>query len=106
MPFKEILEHPRLPSAATMAYDLARITRLSDTDLISKMDIYAELLEERHNSGKQRGKKWPPDLFESKGHWRRLSREEMASALVVEYVKYALGKSRSEAVGELLGLRR
>jgi len=66
VPFKEILEHPRLPSAATMAYDLARITGLSDAALMSKMDIYAELLEERHNSGKQRGKKWPRDLFENK----------------------------------------
>ena len=106
VPFKEILEHPGLPSAATMAYDLARITGLSDADLISKMDIYAELLEKRHNSGSQRGRKWPRDLFENKDRWRRLSREEMASALVVEYVKYAIGKSRSEAVGELLGLSR
>jgi IS1 family transposase len=106
VPFKEILEHPGLPSAATMAYDLARITGLSDAALTSKMDIYAELLKKRHNSGKQRGKKWPRDLFENKSHWRRLSREEMASALVVEYVKCAIGKSRSEAVGELLGLRR
>ena len=106
VPFKEILEHPGLPAPARMAYDLSRITGLSEADLASKMDIYAGLLEKRYHTGRQRGKKWPPDLFETKDHWRRLSREEKASALVIEYVKYAIGKSRTEAVAELLEVRR
>ena len=106
VPFKEIMEHPRLPSAATMAEDFSRITGLPDAVLVSRMDIYARLLEKRYNTGSRRSKKWSADIFENKDHWRQLSREEMESALVIEYVKYALGKSRPEEVGELLGLRR
>jgi len=63
------------------------------------------VLENRYNSGKPRGKKWPADLFENKNHWRQMSREEMESVLVIEYMKYALGKIRPEEVRELLGLK-
>ncbi|MEJ2164486.1 MAG: hypothetical protein P8X90_03080 [Desulfobacterales bacterium] len=49
---------------------------------------------------------WVRSYFENKDHWRQLSREEMVSSLVIEYMKYALGKSRPEAVGELLDLNR
>jgi hypothetical protein len=34
------------------------------------------------------------------------SKEEMESAMFIEYMKYALGKSRLDEVRELLGLRR
>lgn len=106
VPFKEILEHPKLPSAARMADDFSRIVGLPGAALISKMEIYARLLEKRYNMGRQRSKKWPSNLLENKNHWRQLSRDEMESALVIEYMKYALGKSRPEEVGELLGLNQ
>jgi len=35
-----------------------------------------------------------------------MSQDEMQSALVIEYVKYALGKTRQDEVRELLGLKR
>lgn len=105
-PFKEILEHPGLPSAEKMADDFSQIKGLSDATLISRMEIYSRLLEKRYNSDRQRRGKWPADLFENKNHWRQLSREEMESALVIEYMKYVLGKSRPEEVGALLGLNR
>ncbi len=105
LPFKEILEHPKLPSVARMADDFSRITGLSDAALTSRMEIYSELLDKRHNQNKPRGKKLPADLFENKKHWRQMSREEMESVLVIEYMKYALGKSQPEEVRELLGLK-
>ena len=106
MPFKEILEHPGLPPAAKMADDFSKIMRLSDAALASRMGIYSRLLEKRYNSGKQRSRNWPADLFENKNHWRQLSRQEMESALVIEYMKYILGKSRPDELGELLDLYR
>jgi len=106
VPFKEILEYPRLPSVATMEEDFSRITALSDTALKSKMKIYSQILEKRYNSGKKPTKKWIPRLFENKNHWLELSREEMESAMVIEYMKYILGKSRPEDVSELLDLKR
>jgi hypothetical protein len=106
VPFKEILEYPALPSVARMADDFSRIKGLSEATLISRMEIYSKLLEKRYATGKQRTKKWPSDLFENKNHWRQMSREEMESTLVIEYMKYALGKSRLEEVREFLGLNR
>jgi len=106
MPFKEILEHRGLPPVAKMTDDFSKIMRLSDAALISRMEIYSRLLEKRYNSGKQRSRKWPADLFENKNHWRQLSRQEMESALVIEYMKYILGKSRPDELGELLDLFR
>ena len=35
-----------------------------------------------------------------------MSKDEMESALVIEHMKYAIGKTRSDEVGKLLGLRR
>jgi hypothetical protein len=105
VPFKEILEHPRLPAAAAMAADFSRITALSDTALESKMELYSRILEKRYNSGNKPKKKGLARLFANKNHWHRLSREEMESPMVIEYMKYVLGKSRSEEVKELLGLK-
>ena len=106
VPLKEILEHPGLPSVAMMADDFARIKELPDATLISRMEIYSKLLKNKYATSKQHTKKWPSDLFENKNHWRQMSREEMESALVIEYMKYALGKSRPEEVREFLGLNR
>jgi hypothetical protein len=105
VPLKEILEHPKLPSVDRLADDFARITGLSDATLKSRMEIYTELLDKRYKQGKSRGKKLPAGLFENKNHRRPMSREEMESVLVIEYMKYALGKSRPEEVRELLGLK-
>jgi hypothetical protein len=106
MPFKEILEHRGLPPAAKIADDLSQIMRLSDATLISRMEIYSRLLEKRYNSGNQRSRKWPADIFENKNHWLQLSRQEMESALVIEYMKHVLGKNRPNEVGALLSLNR
>jgi len=35
-----------------------------------------------------------------------MSKDEMESALVIEYMKYAVGKTRPDEVRELLGLKR
>ena len=35
---------------------------------------------------------------DNKNHWNRMSRDEMESALVIEYMKYAPGKTRPDEV--------
>lgn len=104
--YKEIFESPLIPPAAQLADDFARIRGLSPDALRSRMAIYSKVLKNRYDSGRQSSKKWIAKLFENKSHWQGMSREEMESAMVVEYMKYALGKTRTEDVGELLGLRR
>ena len=105
LPFKTILEYPKLRPVATMADDFSRMTGLSDATLKSRMEIYSRLLEKRYDSAKPGGRKLPDDFLRNKNHWLQMSRAEMESVLVIEYMKYALGKTRPEEVSELLGLK-
>jgi hypothetical protein len=104
--YKEIVESPLIPPAAKLADDFARIRGLSLDVLRSKMELYSKILKYRYDSGRQSSKTWIAKLFENKSYWQGLSKEEMEAALVVEYMKYALGKNRTEDVRELLGLQR
>ena len=103
--FKEILEFRQLPSLDIMADDFWRIRGLSDEAMKSKMAVYSEILKQRYGPGKPRNQKWPADLFKNNNRWRSMTREEMESVLVIEYMKYALGKTRPDEVGELLDLK-
>ena len=103
---KEILEYPSLPSVESMAGDFSRIKGFSEDTLRSKMKIYSGILQSRYKRGKGHAKKLPSFLSKSKNHWAQMSRDEMESALVIEYMKYAVGKTRPDEVRELLGLER
>ena len=103
--FKEIVESPSLPPANTLAGDFARIRGLSRDALKSKMDIYSSILKSRYNSGSRPLKKEASEIFEDKNHWHQMSKGEMESAIFIEYMKYAIGKTRSDEVGKLLDLR-
>jgi hypothetical protein len=45
-------------------------------------------------------------LFKDKNFQAQMSKEEMESALVVEYMKHAVGKTRTDEVRALLGVKR
>jgi hypothetical protein len=104
--FKEIVESPLLPPVEKLTSDFSQIKALPADVLKSKMQIYSKIIKDRYDSGKQRSGKWPADIFDNQKHWGGMSQEEMQSVLVIEYMKYALGKTRQEEVGELLGLKR
>ncbi len=105
-PMKEILEYPSLPSVESMTGVFSRIRGFSEDTLKSKMKIYSGILQNRYNGGKGHAKKLPSFLFKNKNHWARMSKDEMESALVIEYMKYAVGKTRLDEVRGLLGLKR
>jgi hypothetical protein len=104
--FKEIVESPLLPPVEKLTSDFSQIKALPADVLKSKMQIYSKIIKDRYDSGKQRSGKWPADIFDNQKHWGGMSQEEMQSVLVIEYMKYALGKTRQEEVGVLLGLKR
>jgi len=60
-------------------------------------------LQNRYDGGKGHTKKPPSFIFKNKNHWPQKSKDEMESALVVEYMKHAVGKTRSDEVRALLG---
>ncbi len=105
-PYKEILEHPRLPSAQILAGEFSKIRGLSEAQLASRMQLYAAILKDRYLNGNPRSAKWPVDLLEDRTHWGRLTREQAQSVLVIETIKYLIGKTRREDLGRLLGLNR
>ena len=88
-----------------MAGDFSRIRGFSEDTLRSKMKIYSGILQNRYDGGKGHAKKLPSFLFKNKNHWAQMSRDEMESALVIEYMKYAVGKTRPDEVRALLGLK-
>ena len=104
-PMKEILEYPTLPSVESMVDNFSRIKGFSEDILRSKMQIYSRILQNRYDRGKGHAKKLPASLFKDKNHWAQMSRDEMESALVIEYMKYAVGKTRPDEVEELLDLK-
>ena len=100
-PFKQIMEYPTLPPADSLAVDFARIRRFSDDTLRSKMDIYADILENRYNGDSRNGKK-VAKLLADKEHWSTMSRDEMEAALVIEYMKAVVGKTPADEIEKLL----
>jgi hypothetical protein len=103
-PMKEILEYPSLPTVASMVDEFSRIKGFSQDTLRSKMKIYSAILQNRYDGGKAHAPKLSSSLFKNKGPWDHMTRDEMESALVIEYMKYAVGKTRPDEVRALLGL--
>jgi hypothetical protein len=104
--FSEIVESPLMPSVEKLSSDYAQIKALSTGALRARMQVYSNVLKERYRSPGQRSNKWPADIFANTAYWSTMTREEMQSALVVEYLKHALGKTRPHEVHELLGFTR
>ena len=105
-PLKEILEYPSLPTVKSMTDYFSRIRGYSEDTLRAKMQIYSGILQNRYDGEKGHAKKLPAYLFKDQNHWARMSRDEMESALVIEYMKYAVGKTRLDEVEALLDLKR
>ena len=104
-PLKEIMEYPALPPVEVMASNFSRIRKFSDDTLRSKMDIFSDILKRRYYGDNLNGKKWLAKLLADKGHWSGMSREEMESALVIEYMKAVIGKTPAADIEELLELK-
>jgi len=105
-PMKEILEYPLLPSVASMTDNFSRIRGFSEDTLRSKMKIYSGILQNRYDGGGRHIGKLSAKLAKGKHHWARMSRDEMESVLIIEYMKLAVGKTRPEEVRALLDLTR
>ena len=104
-PMKEILEYHLLPTVESMVCNFSRIRGYSEDTLRSKMQIYSGILQNRYNGRKQHAKKLPEYFFKDQNHWAQMSRDEMESALVIEYMKYAVGKTRADEVEEVIDLK-
>ena len=64
--------------------------------------FYSNILKKRYIGDNHNGKKWLPKLLADKDHWSGMSREEMESALVIEYMKAVIGKTPTADIEKLL----
>lgn len=101
-PFKQIMEYPALPPVAALAADFSRIRKFSDDTLRSKMGVYSTILKRRYNGANPNGRNWLAKLLADKDHWSGMSREEMESALVIEYMKAVTAKAPAAEIEEIL----
>jgi hypothetical protein len=102
--FKEIMESTHLPDVGALADAFSKMMNLSMEELKDKMKLYVDILKKRYSRAPLRSVKWSPKIFENKLPWLEMSKEEMQSALVVEYMKYVLGKTNIREVGALISL--
>jgi hypothetical protein len=100
--FKEIMESAQLPAADTLADVFSGIRALGLDDLRAKFALYPHILKNRYSISPPPNAKWLPELFDNRQYWASLSKEEMQSLIMLEYMKSALGKTGKEEVAELL----
>jgi hypothetical protein len=102
--YKEILESPKIPSAGKLAADFIRIKELPLKALQSKIPIYYDILKNRYVAGNSHSNKRLARLLGNNGFQYRMTKEEMESVMIVEYMKRVLGKTRPDEVKDLLNL--
>jgi len=93
---KAILESPRLPSVRALEEDMARISRLTDTEIRERIRAYRAVLAARSEHTTKGSRKSLPESFWDEGVWGRMTREEMESTLILETLKAYLGKTTQE----------
>lgn len=90
--FKEVMENPYLPTSSELARMVLSIENLSVNALRKKIRIYFEQLEEKcRDEGLDPGKTFN-HLINSETYLKQMTKKEMQSILVLEYLKNILGK--------------
>lgn len=102
--FKEIMEHPSLPSIKAFSDAFSKINAMSEPELEERIKIYLNIMENRYGRNYRPPRAWSPEIFKDKRPWFQMSTEAMQSVLMVEYIKYVLGKTDDKALIGLLDL--
>ena len=89
---KQILESENLPDPETLASRYARVRSLSDTDLDRLVSNYASHIEKAAMKHDELSGEEYEVVLQNGGYARLLKRPERIGAVMVEYLKQALGK--------------
>ena len=104
--FKEILEAPVLPGIDRIAAIYAQVQSYSLPQLQEKFNNYLSALEARHRNDKAFPQKWFQEWFKSNRYLQQLTKGEMESVLMVEYLKHSLGRHPQIELKTILGSHR
>ena len=99
--YKQILESSRLPDAAALAGFFTKVRALDFDELRERVAPYPQILKSRYSPSPPPGAKWTPEIFDNPDYWANLSKEEMQSLIMLEYMKMVLGKISGDDVAEL-----
>ena len=102
--FKQILEYPSLPDIEEFGETVSKINAMDADELKERMKIYLDILENRYGRDYRPPNSWCPRVFKDTSPWFQMSTEAMKSALMVEYLKHAIGKSDANVFVALLGV--
>ncbi len=99
--YKQILESPQLPDAATLAGFFSNVRTLDIDELRQRIALYPQIIKSRYSPWPPPGAKWTPEIFDNPDYWANLSKEEMQSLIMLEYMKLALGKTSEDELADL-----
>ena len=99
--YKQILESPQLPDAATLAGFFSNVRTLDIDELRERIALYPQILKSRYSPWPPPGAKWTAEIFDNPDYWANLSKEEMQSLIMLEYMKLALGKTSEDELADL-----
>jgi hypothetical protein len=92
--FKAIMEYPSLPATIELADNFSRIEQLSLEGLRDRIKTYFRILEARYIDDVVLLKKHFSGLLADNRYLSQMTRDEMQSILVLEYMKSILGKNQ------------
>ena len=95
---KEVLEYPDLPEPDKMARIFSMIQTFSAEELRDKVKNYITLLTKKYGNDSDSGGKLLADSIHDDSYLSQLSPYQMQSVLVVEYMKFLLGKNSIQDV--------
>ncbi len=104
--FKEIMEHPSLPSINALSDTFQKIKTLSEDELKTRIQTYLTILENQYGPDYRPLRRWSPRIFKDKMPWFQMSTEAMQAVLMVEYMKHAMGKRDAEGMVALWDLSK
>lgn len=90
---KEVLEYPGLPEPQKMAEAFSMIQAFSTEDLREKVKNYLTQLSKKYENSSNSGGKLMVDTIKDETYFNSLTPYQMQSVLVVEYMKYLMGKN-------------
>jgi hypothetical protein len=90
---KEILECTSLPEPSKIAEMFSTIRTYSTEELRGKIRNYIGMLSQKYGNDNSNGGKLISETIKESDYLNRLNSDQMQSVLIVEYIKYLLGKN-------------
>jgi len=104
--FKMIMEYPSLPGINAFSDAYSKINAMSENELRAGINVYLNTLENRYGHDYRPARTWSPKIFKDKSLWFQMSTAAKQSVLMMEYMKFAIGKVDAKGIVAHLDLTK